>query len=60
MTSWYVPRPVPADLRGDLVCTWTATPAGEHRLVPDGCVDVVWPDDADDDAKLLGLLGRRA
>lgn len=45
MSAWYVPRPVPARLAGELVCTWTATPAGEHRLVPDGCVDVVWLDD---------------
>lgn len=45
MSHWYTPRPVPPRLAADLVCTWTATPAGEHRLVPDGCVDVVWLDD---------------
>ena len=27
------------------MCVWTARPDGEHRLVPDGCVDVLWFDD---------------
>jgi AraC-like DNA-binding protein len=42
---WCVPRAGPPELARDLVCTWTATPTGEHRLIPDGCVDIVWLDD---------------
>jgi len=29
-------------LNGVLSCSWTAVPSGEHRLVPDGCIDVLW------------------
>lgn len=25
-----------------LACSWTAQPSGEHRLVPDGCADLLW------------------
>lgn len=25
-----------------MACSWTATPSGTHRLVPDGCIDVLW------------------
>ncbi len=34
--------PAPDDLHGVLACSWTATPTGPHRLVPDGCIDVLW------------------
>ncbi len=39
---WYTPVPAAADLRGALVCAWTADVAGTHVLVPDGCIDVLW------------------
>jgi AraC-like DNA-binding protein len=32
----------PVDLAYDVACSWRATIAGSHRLVPDGCVDVLW------------------
>ena len=44
MRPWYEPRSVARDLDRDVSCVWTARPEGEHRLVPDGCVDVVWLD----------------
>lgn len=35
----------PADLAGDVVLGWTTRlGGGTHRLVPDGCVDVLWLD----------------
>lgn len=39
---WYVPVAPPEDLARILACTWTATPSGSHRLVPDACLDLVW------------------
>ncbi|GAA1753758.1 helix-turn-helix domain-containing protein [Streptomonospora arabica] len=42
--TWYTPEPVAADLADDLVLSWTARIEGRHRLVPDGCVDVLWID----------------
>ncbi len=43
-------RPQPA-LSGRLVCFWTqriggSGPSLQHRVLPDGCVDIVWIDDA--------------
>ncbi|GAA3731678.1 AraC-like DNA-binding protein [Spinactinospora alkalitolerans] len=43
--SWYAPSTVAAGLSRDLVTGWTARIEGEHRLLPDGCVDVLWIDD---------------
>ncbi len=40
-TGWYVPREPPADLADMLVCSWIAEPSGVHRLVPDGCMDLL-------------------
>jgi len=41
----YVPSPPPADLADDVVLGWTTRlGGGTHRLVPDGCVDVLWLD----------------
>lgn len=40
--TWYTPEPVPADLSGHLLTTWQARLAGNLRLVPDGCVEVLW------------------
>src|SRR5690625_3352965 len=40
--TWYTPAAVAPDLSGDLVLSWTARIGGRHRLVPDGCVDVLW------------------
>jgi AraC-like DNA-binding protein len=40
-TGWYTPQapdPVLADIAS---CSWTATPTGQHVLVPDGCADVL-------------------
>lgn len=45
--DWYRTRAPADDLRDHLVCVWTARPNGEHLLVPDGCVDVLWFDDGD-------------
>ncbi|MFC3998193.1 helix-turn-helix domain-containing protein [Nocardiopsis sediminis] len=42
--TWYSPSPVAPDLAPDLVTGWTARIEGTHRLVPDGCVDVLWID----------------
>lgn len=42
--SWVTPHAVAPDLAADLVTGWTARIKGEHRLVPDGCVDVLWID----------------
>ena len=43
MPSWYRQRPATADVRSSLACTWRVVGDGRsHRLVPDGCVDVLW------------------
>ena len=43
MPSWYRQRPATPDLRPSLACTWRVVGDGRaHRLVPDGCVDVLW------------------
>ena len=39
--GWYEPVDAPTDLTGLLACSWTARPSGRHRLVPDGCVDLL-------------------
>jgi AraC-like DNA-binding protein len=39
--GWYEPVLPPDELSPVLVCSWTAEPTGRHRLVPDGCVDIV-------------------
>ncbi len=41
---WYVPVPPPPTLAHVLACTWTASPSGIHRLVPDACLDLLWID----------------
>ncbi len=40
--QWYTPVPPRPDLTEVLACAWTAAPTGEHRLVPDGCIDLLW------------------
>ncbi|QNG20997.1 helix-turn-helix domain-containing protein [Rhodococcus triatomae] len=41
--SWYVPSTPAPDLSDTVVCGWTArSEGGEHLLVPDACVDVLW------------------
>ena len=42
---WYRSFRPPADLAHTLVCTWQARVGGPHRLIPDGCVDLLWLDD---------------
>ncbi len=34
----------PPDLADVIACTWSARPSGRHRLIPDGCIDVLWLD----------------
>ncbi|MDA0565074.1 helix-turn-helix domain-containing protein [Streptomonospora sp. S1-112] len=38
----YAIAPPPGDLAGVLRLSWTARISGPQRLVPDGCVDVLW------------------
>lgn len=40
--GWYTPTTPSPDLASTLVCGWSATIAGEHLLVPDGCMDLLW------------------
>ncbi|GAB3478441.1 helix-turn-helix domain-containing protein [Nocardiopsis coralliicola] len=40
--AWYTPAPAAPRLAGEAVTAWTADAGGEHTLVPDGCVDVLW------------------
>jgi AraC-like DNA-binding protein len=42
MTAWYTPVAPSLAAHGLLACSWTAVPSGEHRLVPDGCADLLW------------------
>lgn len=42
--AWQRPLPAPTDLSQAVACTWSATVEGRHRLVPDGCVDILWLD----------------
>ena len=39
--AWYTVFAPPKPLSHVLACSYTATPAGRHRLVPDGCIDLV-------------------
>jgi AraC-like DNA-binding protein len=46
-TSGYRERPAPPDLRHDVACTWvghigTMGPPYVDRVLPDGCIDVIW------------------
>lgn len=40
--GWYTPLPPPPDLADTLACVWRANVEGTHRLVPDGCLDLLW------------------
>ena len=40
--SWYLPQAAATDLADVLVCGWTARAEGEHLLVPDACMDILW------------------
>ncbi|MFD4369145.1 helix-turn-helix domain-containing protein [Rhodococcus sp. NPDC058521] len=40
--AWYTPTAAAPDLADVLVCGWNAEIEGEHLLVPDGCMDVLW------------------
>lgn len=40
--DWYTPTAPPVELADTLACVWTATVEGTHRLVPDGCMDLLW------------------
>jgi AraC-like DNA-binding protein len=39
---WFRPSASSPDLHGVLACRWTATSAGRHELIPDGCLDLLW------------------
>ena len=39
---WFDPVPPRPALEAVLACSWTATPTGRHRLVPDACIDLLW------------------
>jgi AraC-like DNA-binding protein len=41
---WFRPSASAPDLRDVLACRWTATSAGHHELIPDGCLDLLWID----------------
>ena len=45
--GWYVPRRTELAPAAFVVCSWTARPTGRHRLVPDGCSDLVVVDGSD-------------
>lgn len=40
--GWYTPTSPSSDLTDTLVCGWSARTEGEHLLVPDGCMDILW------------------
>ena len=40
--GWYTPTSPSPDLAGTLVCGWSARTQGEHLLVPDACMDILW------------------
>ncbi len=40
--AWFDPVAPSDGLEGILACSWTAHPSGTHRLVPDGCLDLLW------------------
>lgn len=42
MKAWYTPVEARPGLRDVVACGWTAEPSGEHLLVPDGCIDLLW------------------
>ncbi len=41
---WFRPSASSPDLRDVLACRWTATSAGRHELIPDGCLELLWID----------------
>lgn len=42
---WYLERAPARDLAGTLACVWRAEVGGTRRLIPDGCLDLLWIDD---------------
>lgn len=40
--GWYTPLLPPLELADTLACVWRASVEGTHRLVPDGCMDLLW------------------
>lgn len=40
--GWYTPLLPPPELADNLACVWRASVEGTHRLVPDGCMDLLW------------------
>lgn len=42
---WFRPAAPAPDLASVLSCRWDATADGEHDLIPDGCVDLLWIED---------------
>ncbi len=42
VVRWYDPIPPRPALDRVLACSWTASPSGRHRLIPDACLDLVW------------------
>jgi len=40
--GWYTPLLSPPALADTLACVWQASVEGTHRLVPDGCMDLLW------------------
>ena len=38
----YAPRRAPGDVIDFVVCQWNARMFGDHLMVPDGCVEVMW------------------
>lgn len=42
--GWQHPVAPPRHLAHDVACSWSATVEGDHRLLPDGCTDVLWLD----------------
>lgn len=55
--GWYTPVDVAPDLARVLACSWSAVPSGRHRLVPDGCADLLWVRQSPTGAGVLWLCG---
>src|SRR5262245_14825173 len=41
---WFAPSAPSPDLGSVLTCRWSATSAGQHELIPDGSIELLWID----------------
>src|SRR5689334_7046531 len=54
----YREQPPSASLRGLIACFWTAVHAFPVRVLPDGCVDILFSGGSEPQANVVGVMTR--